>query len=98
MCGAGQLEEKHFRLIFQERGFRMPEEDGLVAADSHLGGLSGAEPPLSYRAKWDKEEANRILAALDACSGNRLEAAKMLQISKATLFRKIKKYNLNNLI
>ena len=92
MCGAGLLEEKHFSSL--------PISEGVSGGTEEHSEPVLAQVPsqLSYRAKWEKQEADKILAALDACSGNRLEAAKMLQISKATLFRKIKKYNLSELI
>ena len=92
MCGAGLLEEKHFSSLPISEGVSGGTEEHSEPV------LTQAPPQLSYRAKWEKQEADKILAALDACSGNRLEAAKMLQISKATLFRKIKKYNLSELI
>ena len=39
-------------------------------------------------------EKDRIVAALDAASGSKVRAAKLLGISRSTLFRKIKEYKL----
>jgi transcriptional regulator of acetoin/glycerol metabolism len=42
-----------------------------------------------------RNERDRIREALDATSGNRTRAAKLLGISRATIFRKIKEYELD---
>lgn len=40
------------------------------------------------------EEARKIIEQLESCGGNREEAARRMGISKTTLWRKIKKYNI----
>ena len=40
-------------------------------------------------------EATAIQEAISACKGNLSEAAKSLQIGRATLYRKVKEYNLS---
>ena len=52
-------------------------------------GQSG-RPTLSLK----QNERDRIAEALKRAGGNRLEAAKLLGVSRATIFRKIKKYDL----
>jgi len=79
LCGAGSLTEEHFS--FMARHTPEPIKE------------SAAPPPdTSFRAAREKAEAERILQALKACYGNRIEAAALLNISRTTLFRKMKKY------
>lgn len=54
-----------------------------------------------HSTKWDAalpahelEEALKIRSVLDRCGGNRMQTAKSLGISRSTLWRKIKKYDL----
>lgn len=42
----------------------------------------------------DDIEKNSIIKTLDCCNGNILEACEKLNISRATIYRKIKKYNI----
>ena len=49
---------------------------------------------IPYRERQEKAEEESILQALESCRGNRLKTAEMLNISRATLFRKMKKYGL----
>jgi Nif-specific regulatory protein len=60
------------------------------ALQAALIGQSG-RPTLSLK----KNERDRIAEALERSGGNRLEAAKLLGVSRATIFRKIKHYDLN---
>jgi DNA-binding NtrC family response regulator len=80
LCGAGFLEEHHFSFL---RGMQPHNED-----------LAKPVPRYSLSAKWEDAEAKRILQVLEACGGNRQKAASILQISRTTLFRKMKKYGL----
>ena len=41
-------------------------------------------------------EKKHILHVLAACEGKKIEAARMLGINKTTLWRKMKKYGLDN--
>ncbi|MFL0267357.1 sigma-54-dependent Fis family transcriptional regulator [Candidatus Clostridium radicumherbarum] len=47
---------------------------------------------------FDILERKSIEKALKYCSGNINKAAELLNISRATIYRKIKKYNINNLL
>jgi two-component system response regulator HydG len=51
----------------------------------------GGKPILSLK----QNERERIAEALEAAGGNRAEAAKLLGISRATIFRKLKQYDLS---
>jgi transcriptional regulator of acetoin/glycerol metabolism len=55
------------------------------------GSGTAASPVLSLK----QTEKDKIRQALDAVGGNRLRAARMLGISRATIFRKIKQYDLS---
>ena len=52
--------------------------------------LSGTEQVISYR----NEEADRIAALLEKYGGNRQKVAAALGVSKATLWRRMKKYGI----
>ena len=72
-------------------------ENGIVrVADM---GLEPAEPTSdtghSLAIRDEAGEKRRIVEALKRCGGNRTEAAKLLRIDRATLYRKIIKYGLN---
>jgi Nif-specific regulatory protein len=60
------------------------------ALQAALIGKSG-RPTLSLKTN----ERDRIAQALERAGGNRLEAARLLGVSRATIFRKIKQYGLN---
>ena len=53
----------------------------------------GARQVLPRRRLWQIER-DHIQAALDSCNGNVQEAARRLELSTATLYRKIEKYGL----
>lgn len=81
MCGAGYLSEKHFDFLAQA----VPTGEPPVSAEQ-------TRP--SYRVRRERAEEESIIQALEACNGNRLKTAEMLNISRATLFRKMRKYQL----
>lgn len=64
----------------------------LFSAPDELLGSSAAEDG-GLRASRDLAESERIRATLDACGGNRDQAAAMLGISRTTLWRKLKLMN-----
>ena len=43
----------------------------------------------------EAQEKMNIINALNACNGHREQAAAILKINRATLYRKMKKYGLN---
>ena len=45
--------------------------------------------------KDESQEKMNIINALKACNGHREQAAAVLKINPATLYRKMKKYGLN---
>lgn len=67
-------------------------EDGLIAEEDLDLPPRGAEPPPVATPAMDFEDAERavILHALRACGGNVADAARLLKISRATLYRKLK--------
>jgi len=68
----------------------------VMAADTDLrktlmADTSGGEPVFSL----ERNEKERIREALEATEGNRTRAARMLGISRATIFRKIKEHGIS---
>lgn len=72
-------------------------ENGIVRVEDM--GLEDAEPTSdaghSLAIRDAADEKRRIVEALKRCGGNRTEAAKLLRIDRATLYRKMTKYGLN---
>ena len=54
-----------------------------------------ASTPVIQPLKDESLEKKNIINALKACNGHKEQAAAMLKINPATLYRKIKKYGLN---
>lgn len=75
--------------LLAENGIVRVEDMGLEAADP----ISDAGHSLAI--KDEATEKWRIAEALKRCGGNRTEAAKLLRIDRATLYRKMIKYGLN---
>lgn len=81
LAGAGLLTEKHFEFFAEQKA---PAEQPAPRESVRI----------SYRAKQEKLEEESIIQALERCRGNRQRTAEMLNISRATLFRKMKKFGL----
>ena len=81
LAGAGSLSEEHFEFLSGQEQPAPPP-------------VSAQPVGISYRERQEKAEEESIIQALEACRGNRLKTAEMLNISRATLFRKMKKYGL----
>jgi transcriptional regulator of acetoin/glycerol metabolism len=65
-------------------------EEETTLRKTLLGGLDSDEPVFSL----ERSEREQIRRALESCAGNRNRAAKLLGISRATIYRKIKEYDL----
>ena len=76
-------------VLLAESGIVRVEDMGLEATEP----TSDAGHSLAIRDEAD--EKRRIVEALKRCGGNRTEAAKLLRIDRATLYRKMRKYGLN---
>ena len=76
-------------VLLAESGIVRVEEMGLEALEP----TSDAGHSLAIRD--EAGEKRRIVEALKRCGGNRTEAAKLLRIDRATLYRKMRKYGLN---
>ena len=75
-----------------ERAAILGEGSQLGAGDLRLPGLEEHSSNVSLR--LDDVERQTIVRVLDRCRGNHTQAAKMLDISRTTLYTKLKKYGL----
>lgn len=75
------------------RNFILEPEDLpiLLRETKSVNGDQGRE---SLQTKLEGEEERLLISVLDQCNGNRKAAAEMLDVSKSTLYRMMKKYNL----
>ena len=62
--------------------------------DSQIGHANEVIPPVVLPLKDENTEKESIIRALQICNGHREQAARLLKINPATLYRKMKKYGL----
>jgi len=87
-----QLENSLQRLSLAAEGGAITRE--TLERDPTLGAaLVGKSAPAVLSLRANEEE--RLREALQRSDGNRAEAAKLLGVSRATIFRKIKQYGLS---
>jgi len=85
-------------MIIETTDILQPESLLIRQAQSGKGRPAGATIGTSADNLAIKEvEKKHILQVLAACEGKKIEAARMLGINKTTLWRKMKKYNIDNL-
>ncbi len=65
--------------------------DGTIVPSDVIALLNGGQGNASLEERLDRTERDAILRALRICQGNRTRAAKMLGISRKTLWQKLKK-------
>jgi two-component system response regulator HydG len=75
-----------------ERAVIMSDSSSLAADDLHLFDRHEATRDSSFR--LDDVEIQAIVRVLDKCKGNHTKAAEMLDISRTTLYAKLKKYGI----
>jgi PAS domain S-box-containing protein len=66
----------------------------LRSSAAHLDAESAHHALASQLRSWEQEERQRIAEALEKCHGKRSTTARMLSMSRSTLWRKIKTYRL----
>jgi len=92
-----ELENIIERAMILERGSRLSPESLFI--DSRFPASSAPEvEPIAKKEDLPIREAEKqhILKVLENCNGKKLVAAEMLGINKTTLWRKMKKYGLDN--
>lgn len=70
-------------------------EDNNITEDDLELYIEQGTTPICYSLKDVQQEKDRIRQALGQCGGNKKSAAKLLKISRTTLYAKIKEYGLN---
>ena len=83
-----ELKQKVLTAVLQAEGNMITEDDLEF----------GCEPiasPIGFTLKSEEEEKKRILRALKQAKGNKKLAAGLLDISRATLYKKLKEYGMN---
>lgn len=90
----GRIDASHIRYQVSPGLTMIDPPDTRPMGDSagFAGEFAGALAELGGR---EQAEAQRILQTLEACEGNRREAADQLGMSERTLYRKIKRYQLS---
>ena len=81
LCGSGTLGPEHFSVCANPKDPTLAKTASSVTASS-------------LKTKTSSLEQRAILEALEACHGNKRAAADMLKITRATLYSKLKKYNI----
>jgi len=66
-----------------------------VDSETLLPFLGGASTPMGQTLDSSVDERGRILAALEEVGGNKSRLAKMLGVSRKTLYARIKKLNIS---
>lgn len=83
-----ELKQKVLTAVLQAEGDMITEDDLEF----------GSEPiasPVGFTLRSEEEEKERILRALKQAKGNKKLAAELLGISRATLYKKLKEYGMN---
>ena len=70
-------------------------EDNNITEDDLELYIEQGTTPICYSLKDVQLEKDRIRQALGQCGGNKKSVAKLLKISRTTLYAKIKEYGLN---
>ena len=83
-----ELKQKVLTAVLQAEGDMMTEND-LEFSNEPIAS------PVGFTLKSEKEEKERILRALKQAKGNKKLAAGLLDISRATLYKKLKEYGMN---
>jgi two-component system response regulator HydG len=83
-----ELKQKIQSAVLQAEG------DMITEADLEFGSEPTASP-VGFTLRSEEEEKERILRALKQAKGNKKLAAELLGISRATLYKKLKEYGMN---
>ncbi|BCO08012.1 hypothetical protein GF1_03880 [Desulfolithobacter dissulfuricans] len=93
-----ELENIIERAMIIETTEMLRPESLLIHQTGSAKGSPAIERPVAAPDTFDMKEVEKkhILHVLAACEGKKIEAARMLGINKITLWRKMKKYGLDN--
>lgn len=79
-----------------ERAMILANESELTPHNLLVGAVPDNAAPEDEPLRVDEAEREHILRILGSCDGRKQEAARILGINKTTLWRKMKRYNLQN--
>ncbi|MBK6692074.1 MAG: sigma 54-interacting transcriptional regulator [Myxococcales bacterium] len=71
-----------------------PQDFELPSVSRSLRPAAPSSTPIASKEDWKSSEKGRILAALQACDWNRVQAARMLGLPRRTFYRRLKEYGI----
>ena len=83
-----ELKQKIFTAVLHT------ESDTITDADLELSYESVSSSTISFALRTAEEEKERIIRALKQANGNKILAARLLAISRSTLYAKIEEYGI----
>lgn len=83
-----ELKQKIFTAVLHT------ESDTITDTDLELSYESVSSSPISFALRTAEEEKERIIRALKQANGNKILAARLLAISRSTLYAKIEEYGI----
>ena len=96
LCGGGPIALEHLPMEKLAARFaaRAPGSGAVARAYVHPRAADGVLPQQALRGAVEDFERQRIVDALEATAGNQVKAAKLLQISRRTLVKRLTAYDI----
>lgn len=94
LCGPGIIDESEIKKVLYPSDVELMGNRESNASGTAAENIISA-PPGSLSTAKESAEYDRIIAARDACMGNRGKMAELLKIDRSTLWRKMKHYGIS---